>query len=334
MDKKQFLEILDETKSDLLEIANGSGFKSASDFEQAVRDSISKKYKNFGIILNPNPHPHAFPDISLGKFGVEVKFSEKDSWRNVANSISEGVRDRSVEQIFVIYCKMGGVPDIRIRPYQDVVMHVRTSHVPRFELDMEAVDNIFENFGVTYPEFASMSMDGKMKFVRRYARSRLKRGERLWWLDGGEASPHTLPTQVRLYMNLSQTEKRKLRAESAVLCPQITKGSRAKHKYDDVALYLLTYHGVLVSQVRDLFSAGSVALRNNAARGGNYILRALQDLEPELLQALQNLEDKLILEYWGESVHLNKRKAYWLQKLDDFADGWTPSQHLFSKRDK
>ena len=69
-------------------------------------------------------------------------------------------------------------------------------------------------------------------------------------------------------------------------------------------------------------------------RGGNYILRALQDLEPELLEALQNLEDKLILEYWGEIVHLNKRKAFWLQKLDDFADGWIPSQHLFCEKEK
>jgi hypothetical protein len=331
MDERKFLEILDETRKDLLQTAIVTGFKSASDFEKAVRETIGKKFQNVGTKLDPHPHPHAFPDISIGRFGVEVKFSEKDSWRNVANSISEGVRDRSVEKIFVIYCKMGGTPDIRVRPYEDVVMHVRTSHVPRFELDMETVDNIFKKFGVTYTDFASLDMNDKMKFVRQYARERLLKGERLWWLDGGESSPHTLPTQVRLYMNLSQTEKRKLRAESAVLCPQIAKGSRAKHKYDDVALYLLTYHGVLVPQVRDLFSAGSVALRGDAARGGNYILRALQDLEPELLKALSSIEDKLIIEYWGEYVPPGKRQAVWLQKLDDFADGWVPSQNLFSE---
>ena len=159
---------------------------------------------------------------------------------------------------------MGGVPDIRIRPYQDVVMHVRTSHVPRFELDMETVDNIFEQFGVTYPEFASMSMDDKMKFVRRYARSRLQRGERLWWLDGGEASPHTLPTQVRLYMNLSQAEKNLERR--VPFCA--LKLLRVREQSTSMMMWrlLLTYHGVLVSQVRGLFSAGSVALRSDAAR--------------------------------------------------------------------
>ena len=51
MDETQFLEILEETKRDLLEIANDSGFKNASDFEQAVRDSIGRKYQNFGGIL-------------------------------------------------------------------------------------------------------------------------------------------------------------------------------------------------------------------------------------------------------------------------------------------
>lgn len=329
MEEHDFIEILKTTRLELLGIAKSSGFKNASAFEHQVRTTLTTKLKNFGLCVDQNPHPHAFPDISVGKFGVEVKYSEKDSWRNVANSISEGLRDWDVEKIFVMYCKMGGVPDIRFRPYEDVVMHVRTSHVPRFELDMITEQNIFQQFGLPYVEFAKLGMGDKMNFVRQYARSRLQKGERLWWLDGGEASPHTLPTQVRLYINLTQPEKRKLRAESAVLCPQIVKGSRTKHKYDDVAIYLLTYHGVLVSQVRDLFSAGSVALRSDAKRGGNYILRALVDLEPELKEALVSIEDRLIEEYWGQAVEPIDRMGFWLNKLDEFADDWVPSKTLF-----
>ena len=44
-----------------------------------------------------------------------------------------------------------------------------------------------------------------------------------------------------------------------MLCPQIVAGSRVKNKYNEFALYLLTYHDVLASNTRDLFSAGSVA---------------------------------------------------------------------------
>ena len=202
MDETQFLEILEETKRDLLEIANDSGFKNASDFEQAVRDSIGRKYQNFGGILDSNPHPHAFPEISLGRFGVEVKFSEKDSWRNVANSISEGVRDRSVKQILLFTAKWVGSRYLHV--FTKMLMHVRTSHVPRFELDMETVDNIFEQFEDV--SRICFNEHDKMKFVRRYALI-TQRGERLWWLDGGEASLLRPNTSVPLYDPVSSGKK-------------------------------------------------------------------------------------------------------------------------------
>ena len=47
-------------------------------------------------------------------------------------------------------------------------------------------------------------------------------------------------------------------------------------------MYLLTYHGVLCPQARDLFSAGSVALRSDTNPWRNYLQRALKDIEPEM----------------------------------------------------
>ena len=69
-------------------------------------------------------------------------------------------------------------------------------------------------------------------------------------------------------MRLPQWEKRTLRAEAAILSPRICQGSRACGKYTDAALYLLTEHGVFCPQTRDLFSAGSVALRDDDTGGG------------------------------------------------------------------
>lgn len=43
-----------------------------------------------GLDIDRNSKAQAFPDIAIGQFGVEVKFTEKDNWRSVANSISEG----------------------------------------------------------------------------------------------------------------------------------------------------------------------------------------------------------------------------------------------------
>ena len=130
-------------------------------------------------------------------------------------------------------------------------------------------------------------------------------------------------------MHLPQDEKRTLRAEAALLCPQICKPSRAKQKYEDVAVYLLTYHGVLCPQVRDLFSAGSVAMRADRTRGGNYTLRALKDIENLMLDAAERLDDRLFVEYWGESCAPENRVERWLQLADSYAKDWKPSRELF-----
>ena len=94
-------------------------------------------------------------------------------------------------------------------------------------------------------------------------------------------------------------------------------------------MYLLTYHGVLCPQARDLFSAGSVALRSDATRGGVYILRALKDIEKEMKVAAQTLADALFVEYWGESVSPRMRIREWLKRADALAQGWKPSRELF-----
>ena len=189
--------------------------------------------------------------------------------------------------------------------------------------------SLFSKMGITYVDFCKLSNEERMKHVREYARGRLEEGERLWWLEDAPGQAHTLPLQVRLYMRLPQDEKRKLRAEAALLCPQIVKPSRQKNKFTDAAMYLLTYHGVLCPQVRDLFSDGSVALRSDATRGGVYIARALKDIEEEIKTAAKSLDDALFVEYWGRAVPRNQRIQEWLKKLDALAQGWTPSKTLF-----
>ncbi|MCT7991339.1 hypothetical protein [Laspinema olomoucense] len=300
-------------------------FPTSKQFEDGVRNILT----SMGLSINYEPHPHVFPDIPLGEFGIEVKFTTNDTWRSIANSVFEGMRDPSVEHIYLIFGKMGGEPEVRWGKYDDCVMHVRTSHVPRFEVDMTAEESLFEQMGTTYESFSKASDDQKMAYVRAYARKRLKPGERLWWLEEKEEQEHTLPLQVRIYMNLDQNEKRKLRAEAAILCPQIVKPSRSKDKYSDAVSYMLTYRGVLCPQARDLFSAGSVALRADSARGGNYIQRALDDIESEMRIAALTLEDALFEEYWGMIVPSEKRIATWLAMADSYAQNWIPSEELF-----
>jgi hypothetical protein len=332
LSSKQFENILDDLSKTLSAESAGKGkFEKASVFENRARVILNQLLAPYKLNVELDPPPQVFPDIVLGKFGLEVKFTTNDTWRSIANSVFEGTRSQSVEQIYLLFGKMGGTPGVRWGKYDDCVMHVRTSHVPRFEVEMLSRGSLFTKMGVSYAEFSKLPIEDRMKHIRDYARGRLEEGERLWWLEDAPGQAHSLPLQVRLYMGLPQDEKRKLRAEAALLCPQIVKPSRAKNKYVDPAMYLLTYHGVLCPQARDLFSAGSVALRSDSTRGGVYIYRSLKDIEQEMIVAARTLADALFVEYWGHSVPPDKRIEEWLRRADSLAKEWKPSKMLFKK---
>jgi hypothetical protein len=157
---------------------------------------------------------------------VEVKHTTNNTWRSVANSVFESTRSEKVKHIYLIFGKMGGNPEVPWGKYDDSVIHVRTSHVPRFEVEINPKRSLFAIMGLTYDDFLKLSTPEKMVHIRKYARARLKEGERLWWLEDPEETSHSLPLQVRLYMRLSQEKKRRMRAEAALLCPQIVKPSR------------------------------------------------------------------------------------------------------------
>ena len=314
----------------LTEEARKIGFKTSPAFERRVRFVLADLLpKDSCFSVDFAPPAQAFPDIALGDYGVEVKFTVDDSWRSVANSVQETQRVDAVKCVYVVFCKMGGAPEVRWRAYADCVVHVRTSHVPRFEIDLEADRSLFDLMGVSYDDFRVLPMHEKMRYVREYARGRLKKGERLWWLEDKDSEAHTMPIQARLYTSLSLEEKTRFRAEAALLCPIIVKSGRVRNKYDDAVLYLLTYHGVLCHQARDLFSAGSVANPTNDDLGGVYIQRALKFFEKPMRDAAAQMDDALFVEYWGESVPPERRIARWLEKADELASGWKPSETLF-----
>jgi hypothetical protein len=335
MTKAQFEAIIDLCCKQLTSEARTMDFKTSAQFENRVREVLSEiTAEDDSIQIDFNPHPQAFPDIAMGEYGVEVKFTLNDTWRSIANSVLESQRINDVKHIYVVFGKMGGVPEVRWGEYEQSVIHVRTSHVPRFEIELpsektEAKESLFVQMGIQYDDFRKLDMQDKMKHIRAYAR-KIHPDGRLWWVEDKEDSDeHTTPIQARLYTNLSTEEKTRLRAEAALLCPSIVKPSRSRNKYDDMVLYLLTYHGVLCHQARDLFSAGSVANPKNDDEGGIYIERALKLIENEMREAALRMDDALFVEYWGESVPPKMRIKRWLEKADELATDWIPSKSLF-----
>lgn len=335
MTKNEFEEILNKCCTQLTDEARTTVFKSSAQFENRVREVLADITENDETFqIDFNPHPQAFPDIAMDEYGVEVKFTLNDTWRSIANSVLETQRIDEVKHIYVVFGKMGGVPEVRWGEYEQSVIHVRTSHVPRFEIELpsekaELKESLFKQMGIRYDDFRKLDMQDKMKYIRAYAR-KIHPDGRLWWVEDKEDSDeHTTPVQARLYTNLTTEEKTRLRAEAALLCPSIVKSGRSRNKYDDMVLYLLTYHGVLCHQARDLFSAGSVANPKNDDEGGIYIERALKLIESEMKAAALRMDDALFVEYWGESVPPEKRISRWLEKADELATEWVPSKSLF-----
>lgn len=333
MTKEEFENYLDAIAGTLRTEAKSAPFTTSKQFENRVREVVQNIIVDPSIEIDFDPHPQAFPDIEVGEFGIEVKFTTNDEWRSVANSVLETNRIESVKYVYIMFGKMGGIPDVKWGDYETSVMHVRTSHVPRFEVQIGATKSLFSQMGISYDEFRVLEMHDKMRYIREYARSRLKEGERLWWLEDAPGEEHTLPIQARLFTELDDSEKIRLRAEAILLCPQIVKSGRAKHKYDDVALFMLTYHGVLCHQTRDMFSAGSVGNPSNDDNGGLYIARMLKLMEGELIKASMRMEMALFEEYWGIAVRPEDRIKEWVKRADHFADGkWKPSIELFDGR--
>ena len=190
---------------------------------------------------------------------------------------------------------------------------------------MDKDSPLFGKIDISYDDFSQLSATDKMSHIRKYSRGRLKPGERLWWLEDENSAG--LPLEIKLYMHLSADEKRKLRAEGAILCPQIVGGGRQKDKYNDIAFFFLQHRNVFCPQTRDLYSAGSVAGKE---RGGNYIFRSLKNIEADMIEAALTLEDDLILEYWGIAVKPEDRIKEWLKRADGFAKSEKPSDSLFT----
>jgi hypothetical protein len=163
-----------------------------------------------------------------------------------------------------------------------------------------------------------------MGYIRKYSRGRLKPGERLWWLE--DENSLGLPLAFRLYTKLPKAETIKLRAEATILFPQVVGGGRVKGKYDEASFFLLKHRNIFCTNIRDLFTAGSVAGKE---RGGNYLARSLKRIENALRKASETLDAELIEEYWGKAVAPEERIQEWLKRADSHAVGWTPSNELF-----
>jgi hypothetical protein len=273
---------------------------------------------------------HSFPDIMAGKyFGVEVKSTKENKWTSIGSSIVESTRDQYVEDIYMMFGKLGGdVPEFKFRPYQDCLSNIAVTHSPRYMIDMEIREKrgetIFEKINMSYSDFHKAN--DKIEVVRDYYINQAReegRHEMPWWVGKKtiDAIDNVEVPTIRLFNLLSIHEKADLKAQMTILFPQVLLGD-----YDEAALWLCTHRYFLCLNVRDFFSAGGqYDLLNGEKLSVPYpaVLKKLMDVMPYIIRNLSSNNDLEYQEFNPKLCHSRNKVRTWMEQVLEIFDKYT-----------
>ena len=211
-----------------------------------------------------------FPDIIANQYyGIEVKTTEKDHWTSTGSSIVETSRVELVEDIYMLFGKLGGItPEFKCRPYQDVLYDIAVTHSPRYLIDMEITpeESIFAKMGTTYDTFRKDA--DSIRLVRNYYRKKAierNKQEMPWWITS-ENIEDVRSFNIKLWNTLDSSEKRILQTKCMILFPEALNPKRSLSKYNSTTLWLCSYNQVVNPNIRDLYSAGGSITHVNGKR--------------------------------------------------------------------
>lgn len=332
--KEDFLLLLEKVmnhieNTDLSHIDNGE------DFEDFVF-SLIKQFSNHHV---EQTGKQSFPDIIIGSYGVEVKFTKSNKWESMGNSIFEGTyRNEVSDDIYVFFGKKVSKSKVQIRYdlYENCLADVKVTHSPRFyiNMDLSEGESILNEVGVSYKTYRKLQSNERGREIKKYLKSKLNPGEIVWWMEEGERS-----VIIKKFKTLKLSEQLSLRAELFALFPEVVSNSNSK--FEKAQLHLLNLHQVTFS--RDLFTAGGqVSLLIN----NQYILRIpaifgkLYDDAKNIKKFIEETPNDILYEQWMDlnvislnEVNENKDKA-WQKILNNISitlpEGILPSDVYLS----
>ncbi len=270
-----------------------------------------------------------FPDIVADKYyGIEVKTTKEDRWISTGSSIVETTRVEDVDDIYMLFGKLGGsVPQFRCRPYQDVLYDIAVTHSPRYLINMELdKDNtIFSKMGTTYDSFRKTT--DNISLVRRYFREKAakqNKQEMPWWITPDNVDDaHSF--NIRLWNSLEIGEKRDLLAKCMILFPEALNPARSLTKYNNTTLWLCSYNQVVNPNIRDLYSAGGKITHVNGERLVSpvaQVFNVIVEYAEYIRDLLQHPSAELcsmIEEYNSDLLNYADMYEGWLAQCDRFA---------------
>lgn len=267
-----------------------------------------------------------FPDIIVKKYyGIEVKTTTQNHWSTTGNSVLESTRVDDIDRIYLYFGKLVKPIEFRWRRYEECLKEVVVTHSPRYLIDMDLApeDSIFIKMGIPYDTLRKES--NPIKPIIKYYRSNLKPGEDLWWLDSGEnvVSEEEEPAttfNLRLWSNLTATEKSTLTNQIMALFPQIFGNS--KTKFNSVASWLVVRRGILHPNLRDSFSAGGKSpLPSPYSHLGRLpkVFTHLYNNFNSINQHIDNFSEDELSIYWKKTPISDDRIKQWIQLVSENA---------------
>jgi hypothetical protein len=256
----------------------------------------------------------AFPDIiANGYYGVEVKTTTKDHWRSTGNSVLESLRETCVKRIYIVFGKLGGIPDVKYRLYQECLPEISVTHSPRYRVDMDlpAGESIFDKMGLSYDELRSS--DDTIQQIKLYYRRRLRDGEGLWWID--EEAESASPV-IKQFRTLTNEEKERYMIESMILFPELFKN---KASYERAATHLITAFGAVSANLRDVFTAGGQKQVNIQGRLHRVpkMLFQLNKYASKIMQNIDKMDEGLLSFSWNIASINASRISQWQALIDE-----------------
>lgn len=319
--EETFLNILENSKNSLVAALQGyDSLPNSTQFEVLVCEVMQNKAVGTefeGTIRQTGVA--AFPDIvANGYFGVEVKMTVKDHWRSTGNSVLESLREEEVEKIYILFGKLGGIPDVKYRLYQECLPSVSVTHSPRYQIDMNLAEglSIFDKLGVAYDELR-ISGD-TIQQIKSYYRAQLKEGEGLWWIDEEAESSSPIIKQFR---TLDLEDKERFKIDCMILFPELFRKRQAN--YERAAAYLITEFGAVSASLRDTFTAGGrqevkvVGERKDVSQ----ILSQLHDYAPKIVSRINEIDEELLRFYWQVPEIQEDRIEQWKELIDNDSVG-------------
>ena len=262
-----------------------------------------------------------FPDLFTQDdfYGIEVKTSQSNNWRSVGNSVLETSRIQNIDNIYVLFGKIKTPSAFRWSRYEDCIYDVSVTHYPRYQIDMDTQETLFDKMGTKYDLIRNSD---PVSHVKKYYREKLKPGEKLWWLDSEE---HTTPISTKHFSDLDESEKDLWLAKSMAFMPEIFSPRKTLTKYKKVASLLMVEGGILCHNVRDHFSAGGqqeIKVEGKTYPSTPQVFSRLQNLILDIEAIILSTDKYKLEDYWECDLRDTNALYKWIDLVNKSSLEW------------